>query len=117
MLRPRLHQQCPRTIFQGQRRKPQRKNVIRPCCPRPQDYAELAPKQEKQDFGEDVKHDEPTQRQRAEAPAQSPEAKETMVAEPLDRGYGQHHKLNIPLVICDCKIASVGNLRTGGLKL
>lgn len=43
---------------------------------------ELAPKQEKQDFGEDVKHDEPTQCQRAEAPAQSPEAKETMVAEP-----------------------------------
>ena len=79
--------------------------------------AELAPKQEKQDFGEEVKHDEPTQCRRAEAPAQSPEAKETMVAEPLDRGYGQHHKLNIPLVICDCNIASVGNLRTGGLKL
>lgn len=79
--------------------------------------SELAPKQEKQDLGEDVKHDEPTQCQRAETPAQSPEAKETMVAEPLDRGYGQHHKLNIPLVICDCNIASVGNLRTGGLKL
>ena len=47
--------------------------------------AELAPKQEKQDFGEDVKHDEPTQRQRAETPVQSPEAKETMVAEPLDK--------------------------------
>ena len=78
--------------------------------------AELAPKHDEKD-GEEVKHDEPTQCRRAEAPAQSPEAKETMVAEPLDRGYGQHHKLNIPLVICDCNIASVGNLRTGGLKL
>jgi len=78
--------------------------------------AELAPKHDEKD-GEEVKHDEPTQCRRAEAPAQSPEAKETMVAEPLDRGYGQHHKLNDPLVICDCNIASVGNLRTGGLKL
>ena len=78
--------------------------------------AELAPKHDEKD-GEEVKHDDHAQSQRVEAPAQSPEAKETMVAEPLDRGYGQHHKLNIPLVICDCKIASVGNLRTGGLKL
>lgn len=78
--------------------------------------AELAPKHDEQD-GEEVKRDEPPQCQRAETPAQSPEAKETMVAEPLDRDYGQHHKLNIPLVICDCNIASVGNLRTGGLKL
>lgn len=78
--------------------------------------AELATKHDEKDV-EEVKRDEPPQCQRAEAPAQSPEAKETMVAEPLDRGYGQHHKLNIPLVICDCNIASVGNLRTGGLKL
>ena len=77
---------------------------------------ELAPKHDEED-GEEVKHDYHAQSQRVEAPAQSPEAKETMVAEPLDRGYGQHHKLNIPLVICDCNIASVGNLRTGGLKL
>jgi len=78
--------------------------------------AELAPKHDEED-GKEVKHDDHAQSQRVEAPAQSPEAKETMVAEPLDRGYDQHHKLNIPLVICDCKIASVGNLRTGGLKL
>lgn len=76
--------------------------------------AELAPKHDEKD-GEEVKQD--GQSERIEASAQSPGAKETMVAEPLDRGYGEHHKLNIPLVICDCNIASVGNLRTGGLKL
>lgn len=45
--------------------------------------AELAPKQEKQDFGEDVKPDKQTQFQRVEAPEQSPGSKENMVAEPI----------------------------------
>lgn len=45
--------------------------------------SELAPKQEKQDFGEDVKPDKQTQFQRVEAPEQSPESKENMVAEPI----------------------------------
>lgn len=45
--------------------------------------AELAPKQEKQDFGEDVKQDQvPTQVKRDETPVQSTGSKESMVAEP-----------------------------------
>ena len=61
--------------------------------------AELAPKQEKQDFGEEVKRDEQTQCQRIEAPAQSPGAKETMVAEPIihyvEPMVYKHNRLNI----------------------
>lgn len=45
--------------------------------------AEFAPKQEKQDFGEDVKPDKQTQFQRVEASEQSPGSKENMVAEPI----------------------------------
>lgn len=45
--------------------------------------AELAPKQEKQDFGEDVKPDKQTRFQRVEVPEQSPGSKENMVAEPI----------------------------------
>ena len=45
--------------------------------------AELAPKQEKQDFGEAVKHEEPPQHvNHADVPTQSIGGKETMVAEP-----------------------------------
>ena len=45
--------------------------------------AELAPKQEKQDFGEEVKKDEASKQvKRDEAPAQSTSSKESMVAEP-----------------------------------
>lgn len=45
--------------------------------------AELAPKQEKQDFGEDVMHDEvPGQIQSGDVPAQSIGSKESLVAEP-----------------------------------
>lgn len=45
--------------------------------------AELAPKQEKQDFGEEVKRDQAlTQVKSDEAPAQSIGSKESMVAEP-----------------------------------
>lgn len=45
--------------------------------------AELAPKQEKQDFGEEVKKDEASiQVKSDEAPAQSTSSKESMVAEP-----------------------------------
>lgn len=50
--------------------------------------AELAPKQEKQDFGEDIKHDEQEQHtNRTEAPAQSSGSKESMVAEPISPYY------------------------------
>lgn len=45
--------------------------------------AELAPKQEKQDFGEDVKPDKQAQFQRVEDSEQSPGSKENMVAEPI----------------------------------
>lgn len=45
--------------------------------------AELAPKQEKQDFGEEVKKDEASKQVKSdEAPAQSTSSKESMVAEP-----------------------------------
>lgn len=45
--------------------------------------ADLAPKQEKQDFGEEIKHDEPPQHaNRADVPSQSVNNKESMVAEP-----------------------------------
>lgn len=46
--------------------------------------AELAPKQEKQDFGEAVMHEETPQHvNHADVPAQSIGGKETMVAEPF----------------------------------
>lgn len=46
--------------------------------------AEFTPKQEKQDFGEEVKRDEPTQHVNyADVPAQSIGDKKTMVAEPF----------------------------------
>ena len=48
--------------------------------------AELAPKQEKQDFGEEVKRDEQTQfTNRADVPSQSIGSKDSMVAEPQYR--------------------------------
>ena len=78
--------------------------------------AELAPKHDEKD-GEEVKHPDAPRVEVRDDKSHTSGIKESMVAEPLDRGYGQHHKLNIPLVICDCNIASVGNLRTGGLKL
>lgn len=61
--------------------------------------AELAPKQEKQDFGEDVMPDKQTQFQRVEAPEQSPGSKENMVAEPIihyvEPMVYKHNRLNI----------------------
>lgn len=45
--------------------------------------AEFAPKQEKQDFGEDVKPDKQAQFHRVEDSEQSPGSKENMVAEPI----------------------------------
>ena len=56
--------------------------------------AELAPKQEKQDFGEEVKRDERAQSQSVEAPAQSTGSKESLVAEPIrlyKRAYPSSH--------------------------
>lgn len=56
--------------------------------------AELAPKQEKQDFGEEVKRDEQTQHAEcSDAPSKSVESKEWMVAEPL-----QHYQSSISAI-------------------
>lgn len=44
MLCPGLHQQCPRTIFQGQRRNTQRKDVMHPRRPRPQNNRRTRPR-------------------------------------------------------------------------
>ena len=45
--------------------------------------AELAPKQEKQDFGEEVKSDEIQKVEVRDNPAQTTGSKESMVAEPI----------------------------------
>lgn len=61
--------------------------------------AEFAPKQEKQDFGEDVKPDKQAQFQRVEDSEQSPGSKENMVAEPIihyvEPMVYKHNRLNI----------------------
>ncbi len=51
--------------------------------------AELAPKQEKQDFGEDIKReDPPAQVHNTDTPSQSENPKHSMVAEPMAKYYG-----------------------------
>lgn len=67
--------------------------------PRPKDNRRACPKTRETDFGEEIKYDEPTQCQRAESPAQSPGAKETMIAEPIihyvEPMVYKHNRLNI----------------------
>lgn len=66
--------------------------------------AVLAPKQEKQDFGEEVKREEPTQPvNRADAPTQSGNDKESMVAEPLSR-----YEYTRVATICDFGFRAAG---------
>ena len=66
--------------------------------------SELAPKQEKQDFGEDVKYDEQTQHiNHTDAPSQSGKDKESMVAEPLSR-----YEYTRVATICDFGFRAAG---------
>ena len=85
LLRQGLHQQCPRTIFQGQRGNTQRKDVIRHAALDRKITAELAPKHDEKD-GEEVKREEHSQQsQQVETLVQSVDSKESIVAEPVSR--------------------------------
>ena len=82
MLRPRLHQQCSRTIFQGQRRNPQRKNIIRISSLYRKITAALAPKKEEHDGGE-VKHTDLQRIEVRDNRAQTSGSNKSMVAESI----------------------------------
>lgn len=75
--------------------------------------AELAPKQEKQDFGEEIKHDEPPQHaNRADATSQSIGSKDSMVAEPLC----QYEYIKKEPIISQTVIGGYGSISVGGLR-
>ena len=76
--------------------------------------AALAPKKEEQD-GEEVKRD--NQSQRVEAPAQSNDTKESMVAEPVEVNYRHREPLSDRIVIGGCGFTPHGGYRAAGPKL